>query len=74
MARHFRKQVAGRLKALRDQAGLSLHALAHRAGVDNSQLVRLEAAERSCTVETAVKIAAALGVSLGLLTDDATGQ
>jgi ribosome-binding protein aMBF1 (putative translation factor) len=70
MARHFRERLAQQLKDLREQAGLSLHALAGRAGVDHSQLVRLESAERSCTLETAVKIAGALGVSLGILTDD----
>jgi ribosome-binding protein aMBF1 (putative translation factor) len=69
MARSFRHHFARKLKALREQSGLSLHALAEKAEVDHSQLVRLESAERSCTLETAVKIAAALGVSLGLLTD-----
>jgi transcriptional regulator with XRE-family HTH domain len=55
------------------EAGRSLHALADRAGVDHSRLLRLEAAERSCTLETAVKIAGALGVSLGILTDEKPG-
>jgi len=72
MARHFRQRLAEQLRVLRQKAGLSLHALADLAGVDHSQLVRLEAAERSCTLETAVKIAGALGVSLGLLTDEVT--
>jgi ribosome-binding protein aMBF1 (putative translation factor) len=71
MAQHFRQRFAQQLQELRQQAGLSLHGLADRAGVNHSQLVRLESAERSCTLETAVKIAAALGVSLGLLTDGA---
>ena len=70
MARHFRGRFAKKLRALREDAGLSLHALAERAGVDHSQLVRLEAGERSCTLETAVRIAGALGVSLGILTDE----
>jgi ribosome-binding protein aMBF1 (putative translation factor) len=70
MGKHFRRQFAGRLKTLREGAGLSLNALAQRAGVDHSQLVRLESGERSCTLETAVQIAGALGVSLGILTDD----
>jgi transcriptional regulator with XRE-family HTH domain len=70
MARHFRTQFARRLSTMRGQAGLSLQELARRAGVDHSQLVRLEAGERTCTLETAVKIAGALGVSLGLLTDE----
>ena len=69
MAGHFRKRLAEQLRSLREQAGLSLHGLADRAGVDHSQLVRLESAERSCNLETAVKIAGALGVSLGILTD-----
>jgi ribosome-binding protein aMBF1 (putative translation factor) len=69
MARHFRERFASRLKSLREEAGLSLHGLAERADVDHSQLVRLESGERSCTLETAVKIASALGVGLGILTD-----
>jgi DNA-binding XRE family transcriptional regulator len=67
MARHFRLRFARQLKNLREQAQLSLHGLAEQAGVDHSQLVRLESAQRSCTLETAVKIAGALGVALGLL-------
>jgi ribosome-binding protein aMBF1 (putative translation factor) len=70
VARHFRKRFAKQLKLLREQAGLSLNALAQRADVDHSQLVRLESGERSCTLETAVQIAGALGVSLGILTDE----
>lgn len=72
MARHFRASFASKLKLLREQAGLSLQELARRAGVDHSQLVRLEAAERSCRLETAVRIAGALGVSLGILTDESS--
>lgn len=70
MARHFRRRFARQLRSLRERAGLSLHGLADKAGVDHSQLARLESGHRSCTLETAVKIAAALGVSLGLLTDE----
>jgi ribosome-binding protein aMBF1 (putative translation factor) len=70
MARHFRERFATKLKSLRERAGLSLHALADRADVDHSQLVRLESGERSCTLETAVKIAGALGVGLGILTNE----
>src|SRR6266540_1454104 len=69
MARHSRKRFAQKLRAMREQAGLSLHALALKAGVDHSHLVRLESAEGCYTLETAVNIAAALGVSLGLLAD-----
>ena len=70
MSSHFRDRFAKKLKLLREEAGLSLNALAQLASVDHSQLVRLEAGERSCNLETAVQIAAALGVSLGILTDE----
>jgi ribosome-binding protein aMBF1 (putative translation factor) len=73
MARRFREKFAKNLRELRERAGLSLHSLADRAGVDHSQLVRLEAAERTCTLETAVKIGGALGVSLGILVDESAG-
>jgi transcriptional regulator with XRE-family HTH domain len=64
MARHFHERFSKQLKALREKAGLSLNALAQLADVDHSQLVRLESGERSCTLETAVQIAGALGVRL----------
>jgi len=73
MAQHFRLQFAQTLKSLREKAGLSLQELGRRAGVDHSQLVRLEAGERTCTVETAVKIAGALGVSMGILVNEEDG-
>lgn len=71
MARHFRQEFANTLRSLRETAGLSVQELGRRSGVDHSQLVRLEAGERTCTVETAVKIAGALGVSMGILFDEA---
>lgn len=73
MAQHFRRRFGEQLKSLREKAGLSLNGLAAKAGVDHSQLARLESAERSCTLETAVKIAGALGVSLGILVDEQCG-
>ena len=67
MAEHFRRQFGHRLRETREKAGLSLRALAEQAGVDHAQLVRLESGQRTCTLETAVDIAAALGVNLGIL-------
>ena len=74
MAHHFRARFATRLRELREEARLSLNELGRKAGVDHSQLVRLEAGERSCTLETAVKIAGALGVTLGILTDETSNH
>jgi ribosome-binding protein aMBF1 (putative translation factor) len=73
MARHFREKFGDQLRSLREEAGLSLHALALKAGIDHSQLVRLESGERSCQIETAVRIAGALGVNLGILSEVANG-
>src|SRR5262245_17905483 len=53
MARHFREAFGKKLAAVRKHAGLSLNELARQAGVDHSQLVRLESGERTCTLETA---------------------
>lgn len=72
--RRFREHFAAILRSLREGAGLGVAALAEKAGIDHSQLVRLESAERSCTLETAVKIASALGVPLECLTSGPTAE
>lgn len=69
MARVEHDRFVKHLKKLREHAGWSVRELAERAGVDHSQLVRLESGERSCTLETAVNIVGALGVRLGILAE-----
>jgi ribosome-binding protein aMBF1 (putative translation factor) len=71
MSQREHNRFVKRLKALREEAGLSLREVAERAGIDHSQLYRLEAGERSCTLETAINIVGALGVKLGILVDEA---
>ena len=57
--------LARRLRLLREAAGLSVWALAKRAGIASQQLYRLESGERvTVTWETAVKLARGLGVSV----------
>jgi ribosome-binding protein aMBF1 (putative translation factor) len=71
MARHFRREFASRLRALREAAGLSINALGRVAGIDDGFLSRLEAGESACGLETVVKIGAALGVELKILVPEA---
>jgi transcriptional regulator with XRE-family HTH domain len=55
---------AGTLTRLREARGLTVYALAKAAGVDASQLRRIESGERMPTWPTLRKLASALGVSL----------
>ena len=54
---------AGRLKTLRESAGLSMHELARRAGLAQASISNLEAGKREPTWETVTRLASALGVS-----------
>ena len=55
-----------RLRALREAAGLSRYALARAAGIHPGTYGRYEAGRKMITLETAGRIAAALGVSLAV--------
>lgn len=55
---------AARLRALREQAGLSVSELAARSGLRRQAVHMLEAGQRSPTLTTVQKLAEALGVSL----------
>jgi phage repressor protein C with HTH and peptisase S24 domain len=64
---------ANRLKELRERAGLSMQALATRAGTSAPQINKLEKGERRLTVDWMTRLAPALGVELrDLLPDQAT--
>lgn len=63
LARNLRRERAGR--------GLTLDALAARAGVSRGMVIQIEQARTNPSVGTVVKIADALGVSILSLLDDA---
>jgi transcriptional regulator with XRE-family HTH domain len=54
---------AGRLRELREAAGLTQQQLAERAGMQTNTIARLERAEREPAWKTAIALAQALGVS-----------
>jgi transcriptional regulator with XRE-family HTH domain len=64
-------RLARRLRALRDERSLSLEALAARSGVSRSNISLIERNESSPTAAVLDKLAAALGVTLGSLFEDA---
>jgi transcriptional regulator with XRE-family HTH domain len=64
-------RIAGRVRALRGELGLSLDALAARSQVSRSMLSLVERGESSPTAVVLEKIAAGLGVALASLFDDA---
>lgn len=53
------------LRTLREGAGLTVYALAKRAGLTPQFVARLEAGDRSPSWETACALADALGVPVG---------
>jgi DNA-binding XRE family transcriptional regulator len=59
------RYVGGRIKVLREKAGLSQSELAKRAGIPQPHLSRLENAEHSPTHKTLSRIAKALGIPVG---------
>jgi transcriptional regulator with XRE-family HTH domain len=61
---------AERLKALRDEAGLSQPQLADRSGVGVSTIRQFEYGRREPTYGTLVKLAGGLGVSLAAFEPD----
>lgn len=50
-----------RLRQLREEAGISCNELARRSGVSDGMISRLERGERTPTLDTARKLARALG-------------
>jgi transcriptional regulator with XRE-family HTH domain len=62
--------LAGRLRALRVQRGLSLDALAQRTGVSRSMLSLVERGESSPTAVVLDRLAAGLGITLASLFAD----
>jgi transcriptional regulator with XRE-family HTH domain len=61
------KDLAMRLKQLREKRGMSQEALAKEAGISRSYLARLETARQDPTLTTLEKLAKALRVKIGAL-------
>jgi transcriptional regulator with XRE-family HTH domain len=66
-------RIAQRVRGLRDAHGFSLDALAERSGVSRSNISLIERAESSPTAAVLDKLAAALGVTLASLFEEAPG-
>lgn len=64
MPRRATPAFAGRLRALREAAGLSIVQLSERAGLPRQTIHLLENGQRQPSLDTARKLAAALGASL----------
>lgn len=67
---HLVQSLAGHLKRLRTERGLTLDALAARSGVSRGMLIQIEQARTNPSVGTVVKIGDALGVSVSTLLED----
>jgi len=73
MQEAINRRIAGRVRALRAEAGLTLDALEAKSGVSRSMLSLVERGESSATAVVLEKIATGLGVVLASLFDDASG-
>lgn len=63
-------KIGGKIRQLREEQGLSLRALAERAGVSASALSQIEAGQNSPSIATLEKICAALKVAITTLFDE----
>lgn len=63
------KALGGRIKAVRESRGLSIRDLAELAGINKSQIVRIESGQSDPHYTTLLRIARALEVSVGDFTD-----
>ena len=63
------KALGGRIKAVRESRGLSIRDLAELAGINKSQIVRIESGQSDPHYTTLLRIARALEVSIGNFTD-----
>jgi transcriptional regulator with XRE-family HTH domain len=63
------KDLAMRLKQLREKRGMSQEVLAKEAGISRSYLARLETARQDPTLTTLEKLAKALRVKIGALVE-----
>lgn len=68
----FARRVGKIIKGIREKAGLTQQHLAEKAGLLQSHVSRIERGEYSPTNKTLTKLAAALGVSIGVL--DPSGE
>lgn len=72
--RDVNQRIAGRVRALRSERGLSLESLAGRSGVSRAMISRVERGEASPTAVVLEKIASGLGCTLSSLFDDAAAS
>lgn len=63
------KTLGGRIKAARESRGLSIRDLAELAGINKSQIARIESGQSDPHYTTLLRIARALEVSVGDFTD-----
>jgi transcriptional regulator with XRE-family HTH domain len=70
-APNINRRIAGRVRSLRSDLGLTLDALAAKSDVSRSMLSLVERGESSPTAVVLDRIASGLGVSLATLFDDA---
>ncbi|GAA3224598.1 XRE family transcriptional regulator [Actinocorallia longicatena] len=69
----FAERIGQRVRRLRNERGLSLSELAHRAGVGKATLSGVEAGTRNATLETLYAIAAQLEVHLAAIVAEPGG-
>lgn len=64
--RYVRKKIGRLINEAREARGLSIRALAEIAGVDKSQICRIEGGRLNASIDTITALADALGMEIGL--------
>lgn len=59
-----RRALGARIRATRERVGITQEALANAAGTDRPSIVRIEAGQQSPTLDTLIRIARVLGISV----------
>ena len=62
-----REEIGARLRALREEQGLTTRELAERCGIIQSHIVRLESGRYGFTVDTLATICEALGAKIEII-------
>lgn len=68
------ERVGARIRALREQQGLSTTVLARKAGFSQQQICQVELGKINTPIETLARVADALGVELGELVSEDVGS
>lgn len=66
----IRRRIIAQIKEARQRRGLSLRDVERLSGIDNSNLSSMEKGQRNLSLDTLIKLTAALGLRIELVDDE----